>query len=85
MKETWHVAGEMALPGRPKVGEMLGSAPGTSKPPPARVEEVMQVGLPLHTKATVVVESSRKRSPAGRMSTNWKLVEVPSGSEAYSR
>jgi len=50
------------------------------------VDDVMQLALPLQTKATVAVLSSMNCKPLGRLSISWTLVNnMPSGSNVDMR
>jgi len=75
----------IAPPGRLNVGETLLLAPLITKPAPESVEEVMQLALPLHTKATLAVPSSMNCKPLGMLSVNCTFVNVPSASNVEMR
>jgi len=63
--------------GKLNVGATLLLAPLITKPAPESVEEMIQLALPLHTKTTLAVPSSRNCKPVGRLSVNCVLVNVP--------
>ena len=76
----------IAPAGKPNVGVTLLIAPLITKPAPESVEDVIQLALPLHTKATLAVPSSRNCKPVGRLSVNCTLVNnMPSGSNVDIR
>ena len=76
----------IALPGTVKMGVTLLLAPFTTSPAPEIVEDVMQLALPLHTKATLAVPSSTNCMPVGRLSINWTFMNnMPSGSSVDIR
>ena len=71
----------IAPAGKLKVGVTLLLAPLITRPAPDSVEDVIQLALPLQTKATVAVLSSMNCKPVGRLSVNCTLVNnIPSGS-----
>ena len=69
----------IAEPGNTKVGETALEFPLTTRPAPASVDEVIHAAPPLQTKATVAVPSFTNCKPLGILSTNWTLVNEPSG------